>query len=403
MDSRKNGGGSSRNGNRSGHESIGDQLRISCHPGGGSKGEKRGRDQSEELAGPSSRPDKIAKQNIATSAGKGKRREEFVDQPVTRPTNLSDKRGEADGDMVVKLKANFFKFQQKRRVSINVYRLDFTPTTEIFGLRRFLVSQHRETFGGFYVYDGSNQLYLMTPLQSDPTTLQSTSRDEQNFTLTLKNPREIQYTEAMFLQVYNLVVRNAMRELNLQLVGRNLYDANAAVSIIRTTSVIERCFSSHSIMCYFQIRVQQHRLEIWPGYINSVRQHEQDLLLCCEISHKVMRNENVHEIIRSCLREGGDDYRVRAAKKIVGSTILTRYNNKTYRISDIDWSQNPLSTFPTKDGERTFAEYYRTRYNIDVRDNEQPLLVSKAKARDIRGGQSEFILLVPELCDATGL
>lgn len=43
------------------------------------------------------------------------------------------------------------------------------------------------------------------------------------------------------------------------------------------------------------------------------------------------------------------------------------------------------------------------RYNIDIKDKKQPLIVSRAKARDIRGGQDEQILLVPELCRATGI
>lgn len=43
------------------------------------------------------------------------------------------------------------------------------------------------------------------------------------------------------------------------------------------------------------------------------------------------------------------------------------------------------------------------RYNIQIRDPEQPLIVSKAKLRDIRGGQDDHILLVPELCRATGI
>lgn len=43
------------------------------------------------------------------------------------------------------------------------------------------------------------------------------------------------------------------------------------------------------------------------------------------------------------------------------------------------------------------------RYNIVIKDQEQPLIVSKAKLRDIRGGQDEQIMLVPELCRATGI
>lgn len=37
-----------------------------------------------------------------------------------------------------------------------------------------------------------------------------------------------------------------------------------------------------------------------------------------------------------------------------------RYNNKTYRVDDIDWDQNPNSTFKKADGsEVSFLEYYR--------------------------------------------
>jgi hypothetical protein len=37
-----------------------------------------------------------------------------------------------------------------------------------------------------------------------------------------------------------------------------------------------------------------------------------------------------------------------------------RYNNKTYRVDDIDWDQNPKSTFKKADGsEVSFLEYYR--------------------------------------------
>jgi hypothetical protein len=31
----------------------------------------------------------------------------------------------------------------------------------------------------------------------------------------------------------------------------------------------------------------RHKLEVWPGYVTSIRQHENSLLLCVDISHKV--------------------------------------------------------------------------------------------------------------------
>ena len=43
------------------------------------------------------------------------------------------------------------------------------------------------------------------------------------------------------------------------------------------------------------------------------------------------------------------------------------------------------------------------KYQLNIRYDQQPLLISKAKARNIRAGMSEHIILVPELCRLTGI
>lgn len=43
------------------------------------------------------------------------------------------------------------------------------------------------------------------------------------------------------------------------------------------------------------------------------------------------------------------------------------------------------------------------KYNKTIRDMNQPLLVSSLKEKDVRGKQSKDIILIPELCRATGL
>lgn len=41
-----------------------------------------------------------------------------------------------------------------------------------------------------------------------------------------------------------------------------------------------------------------------------------------------------------------------------------RYNNKTYRIDDIDFEKNPMTKFKTRSGtEMTFVDYYK---NVSV-------------------------------------
>lgn len=45
---------------------------------------------------------------------------------------------------------------------------------------------------------------------------------------------------------------------------------------------------------------------------------------------------------------------------VIGSTVLTRYNNQTYRIDDVDENSNTKSTFKKKDGSSiSYIDYYR--------------------------------------------
>lgn len=43
------------------------------------------------------------------------------------------------------------------------------------------------------------------------------------------------------------------------------------------------------------------------------------------------------------------------------------------------------------------------KYKLNIRDTRQPLLISRAKAREIRVGMPEIVCLIPELCRMTGL
>ena len=84
---------------------------------------------------------------------------------------------------------------------------------------------------------------------------------------------------------------------------------------------------------------------------------------------------------------------------------MTHYNNKTYRIDDIDFTKNPLSTFHLRKEDRdiTYLDYYSNRYGVTIRSKTQPLLVSRPTRRDVNRGDTEPIFLIPELCVMTGL
>uniref|UniRef100_A0A8C0D1Y7 Piwi-like protein 3 n=1 Tax=Balaenoptera musculus TaxID=9771 RepID=A0A8C0D1Y7_BALMU len=100
-----------------------------------------------------------------------------------------------------------------------------------------------------------------------------------------------------------------------------------------------------------------------------------------------------------------EDAKEKILKKLVGSSVLTKYNNRTYRVDDITWEKSPSSTFTRSDGSETsFVDYYREQYGTVVTTLSQPLLITKSKWKKSRQDTlRQPIMLVPELCHLTGL
>jgi len=48
--------------------------------------------------------------------------------------------------------------------------------------------------------------------------------------------------------------------------------------------------------------------------------------------------------------------------------VVTRYNQKTYRVERIDFGMSPETTFDKNGTQVSYTEYYKTRYNETVTD-----------------------------------
>lgn len=156
---------------------------------------------------------------------------------------------------------------------------------------------------------------------------------------------------------------------------------------------------------------------MWLGYKTPIREHEHEILMTCEITHKLLQVRDLHSLMSGfSFRELKDKY--------VGQIVITTYNNRKYKVHDIDFEKNPqckiiengflgcfyifitLATFRKRDGTtETFVDYIRKRYpNVTVDINmKQPLLVSLPDERGQRRGDNQPIYLIPQLCFATGI
>ena len=104
-------------------------------------------------------------------------------------------------------------------------------------------------------------------------------------------------------------------------------------------------------------------------------------------------------------RCGKDSLKVEAEKGLLGTSVTTRYNNKTYKIDDVDFDASPKDTFVNSKGEDvSYYTYYKTQYGIDIKDPNQPLLIHKPKKKSVNEAEvTKLICLIPELCMMTGL
>jgi len=63
------------------------------------------------------------------------------------------------------------------------------------------------------------------------------------------------------------------------------------------------------------------------------------------------------------------------SKALVGSTVLTSYNKRTYKIDEIDFNLSPKDSFvidAVQEGEEskstTYSDYFKTKYDAEVKD-----------------------------------
>lgn len=237
----------------------------------------------------------------------------------------------------MRLEANYFALQSRTACNqwkIYKYHVTFEPECMMRRLQIFLVSQHKSQIGGF-LFDGG-QIFTTRNIHGENNAVEfvSETRDNTVYTIKMLFTKIVQMSEQESLQVLNLIQRRNLAGLHLQPVGRNYYDPQNMIDLSR------------------------FRIQLWPGYDTSVRYHDGGVLLNCDIVHKVMRTDTVYDLMRDIKRTNSQDFANTFRQKVLGITVLTGYNDKTYRIDDVDFNLTPLSTFKRKDTEITIKQYY---------------------------------------------
>ena len=274
---------------------------------------------------------------------------------------------------------NAFKIQKRPNWNLVQHRVDFKPDEDVTKMRKTLVKLGEKELKGEYLFDGT---MLFATRKLDGTVLNVNDPSSGKiFQISIREVGEVQPQDFAYIQLLNILVRKMMEKMQLAQVDRHYFDPKAAVNLT------------------------EYKLELWPGYITSIRQHEQDMLLGCEMKMKCMRMDSALDQIGTIIKANKANYKTAVGRALIGTRVITKYNNRTYCVDDIVWDKNPATTFPDrKTGSAvSFIQYFKQRYNVEVKDLKQPLLMSNPTKQMKRAGIETPVMLIPELCNMTGL
>lgn len=274
---------------------------------------------------------------------------------------------------------NYFHLEVKEQKPFYQYHVTFEPALDNIKLRKAMV-HNIELLKGKHIFDG-NLCYSPVKLENR-SEYHVVTRREENIKITLVLTQEVDQKSDQFLQVTNIIFNEiAGRHMGLERIKRDYFNPKKSINI------------------------PQHKIELYPGYEFTIRKYAgEKVLLGLDIKHKILRTDTALEFMNSIMqRSRGAGAQSEIQKELVGTIVMTKYNNKTYRVDDVDFTTKPSDVVELKSGPISYIDYYRNNYEIELRDANQPLLIHRSKTK-IQGNTIERqIHLVPEVCYMTGL
>lgn len=215
-------------------------------------------------------------------------------------------------------------------------------------VRRALLYSQAERLGRAYIFDGMSNLKSLDEIEPVNTILSATRAfDNAVIAITLTASGTASFGDFEMLRFYNTQMRRNLIHLGMQQIGRNYFE--------RTPIGRVNYFGG---------------VEVFMGVQTAVNNHDAGLLLMIDNMCKFTRLQNVRDVLMQLCSRFKNNFQSVARRDLPGSIVMTKYNNKTYKIDDLDFSKKPRTTFTKGDREVSYIDYYREQYEINIRDAE---------------------------------
>jgi aubergine-like protein len=200
----------------------------------------------------------------------------------------------------------------------------------------------------------SKHIYSYTIIKEDK--VYESEHEGVTYKVTLAWAKSIRSGDIELYSFYSLFFKQLMKKMQFERLGRNCFNPAAAV------------------------KMNQHNLEIWPGFYSAMQKLDGGALIQIDLTNKIIRQDSVLSYIQELEAKGKSREFINSEFKF--RVVVTSYGKSkhTYKIERIDFDKSPESTFTLKDGtEISYGQYYQKTYNINVREHNQPILISKSE------------------------
>lgn len=190
----------------------------------------------------------------------------------------------------VTIETNFIHLSVKPECGVFEYDVDFDPPIHSQRIRSQLINQHLKEIGGTKTLDGPT-LFLPIKL-AKPISHFDSANNEDKYKIKVTFRRQKKMREC--IQLYNILFDRIMKTLGFVRFQRKQFDPSLPKVI------------------------PQHKLEIWPGYVTAVDEYEGGVMLCLDISHRILTSVTVHNFMADLFMSKPGNFKQEATNLCLG-------------------------------------------------------------------------------------
>ena len=217
----------------------------------------------------------------------------------TRPATCLDKKGTTGTP--IKILCNYFEVLSAPDWELHQYHVDFKPECDSKKTRMGLFNSISDSiFPENKAFDGMT-VYSLTLIRDTVERTVTRTYDQAMITITIRRVGSFFPTSPQFLHLFNLVFRRCLKLYGMKQIDRNYFDVKN------------------------KIEIAAYNLQMINGFATAIASYEEKLLLCVEITSKLLHKKTVYDLMKDLYTryKNDQDFREACQREIIGRIVMT--------------------------------------------------------------------------------